>query len=65
MKTKHGMLSGTILLVVCSASLSAQWGKFQDPAVPRDGKGQVRIDCAWTRRRRERRMANRISPATG
>ena len=38
-------ISSAVVLLVCSVSLSAQWGKFQDPSVPRDGKGQVRIDA--------------------
>jgi hypothetical protein len=33
------------LLCLCSVSLSAQWGKFNDPAVPRDAKGGVRMDA--------------------
>jgi hypothetical protein len=33
------------LVCVCSVSLSAQWGKFQDPSVPRDAKGAVRMDA--------------------
>jgi hypothetical protein len=36
--------AGAVLLLVCSVSLSAQWAKFQDPAVPRDAQGQVRLD---------------------
>jgi hypothetical protein len=35
----------TVLLLVCSVPLAAQWGKFQDPGVPRDAKGEVRIDA--------------------
>jgi hypothetical protein len=34
-----------LLLLVCSVSLSAQWTKFQDPGVPRDEKGGVRMDA--------------------
>jgi hypothetical protein len=38
--------SGAVILVfICSISLSAQWGKFQDPGVPRDAKGAVRMDA--------------------
>jgi hypothetical protein len=33
------------LVCVCSISLSAQWAKFQDPSVPRDAKGAVRMDA--------------------
>src|SRR5688572_32076605 len=42
---KHTSAGAVVLLLVCSVPLSAQWGKFQDPSVPRDGKGQVRIDA--------------------
>src|SRR5688572_16911707 len=35
-----------ILLVLAgSVSLSAQWPRFQDTAVPRDAQGRVRIDA--------------------
>ena len=34
-----------ILLLACSVSLSAQWPKFRDAAVPRDAQGRVRIDA--------------------
>jgi len=37
--------SAVILLLVWSVSLSAQWGKFNDSAVPRDAKGAVRMDA--------------------
>ena len=33
------------MLLLCSVSLSAQWGKFNDPALPRDAKGAVRMDA--------------------
>ena len=38
-------ISGAVILLLCSVSLSAQWGKFTDPSVPRDAKGGVRIDA--------------------
>jgi hypothetical protein len=38
-------ISGAVILLLCSVSLSAQWGKFADPAVPRDAKGGVRMDA--------------------
>ncbi|HVQ13702.1 MAG TPA: hypothetical protein VMS40_08930, partial [Vicinamibacterales bacterium] len=38
-------IAAVVLLLVCSVSLSAQWGKFQDPSVPRDAKGIVRMDA--------------------
>ena len=34
-----------ILLFVCSVTLSAQWGKFEEAGVPRDAKGGVRMDA--------------------
>ena len=34
-----------VLLLVSSVSLSAQWPKFRDAAVPRDPQGQVRVDA--------------------
>jgi hypothetical protein len=37
--------SGAVILLLCSVSLSAQWSKFKDPAVPRDAKGGVRLDA--------------------
>ena len=38
--------SGTVvLLLVCAASLSAQWAKFQESGVPRDAKGGVNMDA--------------------
>jgi hypothetical protein len=38
--------SGTVIvLLACSVPLSAQWTKFQDTSVPRDGKGGVRMDA--------------------
>ena len=42
---KHVMPTTLLLLVVYAVSLSAQWGKFQDPSVPRDAKGEVRMDA--------------------
>jgi len=34
-----------VFLLLSSIALSAQWGKFADPAVPRDAKGGVRMDA--------------------
>ena len=34
-----------LFVVMGSLTPSAQWGKFTDPAVPRDGKGGVRMDA--------------------
>jgi hypothetical protein len=42
---RHAISGAVVLLLVCSVSLSAQWGKFQDPSVPRDAKGMVRMDA--------------------
>src|SRR5688572_25274467 len=33
------------VLVACSTSIAAQWPKFQETGVPRDAKGQVRMDA--------------------
>src|SRR5687767_12261450 len=41
-RTLFGLLS---LVVVGSASLAAQWPKYPAPGVPRDDKGQVRMDA--------------------
>jgi hypothetical protein len=42
---------GTALIAVAalSTSVSAQWPRFQAPGVPRDEKGQVRMDAATPR----------------
>ena len=42
-KAVYGVIGG--VLVACSASVAAQWGKSPDPTVPRDAKGQVRKDA--------------------
>jgi hypothetical protein len=34
-----------VFVALGSIALSAQWGKFSDPAVPRDAKGAVRMDA--------------------
>src|SRR5688572_13055266 len=34
-----------VAVVVCSASLSAQWPKFQDSGVPRDAQGRVSMEA--------------------
>src|SRR4029453_3445673 len=33
------------ITTACTVSLSAQWPKFVEPGVPRDGQGQVRMDA--------------------
>ena len=33
------------VVVACSVSVAAQWAKFPDPSVPRDAKGNVRMDA--------------------
>jgi hypothetical protein len=45
---KQTMAIASVLLL-CSAGLSAQWAKHQDPGVPRDAKGGVRIDAPTPR----------------
>ena len=43
-------IPGAIAIVVaCSASLAAQWPKFQTPGLPRDAKGQARMDAPTPR----------------
>jgi hypothetical protein len=42
---RHTTSCAAVLLVLSSIALSAQWGKFADPAVPRDAKGGVRMDA--------------------
>jgi hypothetical protein len=42
-KAVYGVI-GTVL-VACSASVAAQWGKIVDPSVPRDAQGRVRKDA--------------------
>ena len=39
---RHTLSGAVVLLLLWSVAISAQWDKFQDPAVPRDAKGQVR-----------------------
>jgi hypothetical protein len=41
----RGALSASMLVVLCSAAVAAQWPKFQTPGLPRDAKGQVRMDA--------------------
>jgi hypothetical protein len=44
------MATGAIVLAVASsASLAAQWPRYQVPGVPRDEKGQVRMDAPTPR----------------
>jgi hypothetical protein len=33
------------IVAACSVSIAAQWPKFQESGVPRDAKGQVRVDA--------------------
>ena len=42
---KYTTSGAVIFLSICSVSLSAQWGKFQDAGVPRDAQGRVRMDA--------------------
>ena len=42
---KHAVARAIVLLLLCSVSLFAQWGKFQQAGVPRDAKGAVRMDA--------------------
>ncbi|HZM96156.1 MAG TPA: hypothetical protein VFB92_22190 [Vicinamibacterales bacterium] len=42
---KHAISVAVLCVLLCSASLAAQWGKFQEAGVPRDEKGQVRMEA--------------------
>jgi hypothetical protein len=42
---RYAPFCAVVLVLTWSLSLSAQWPKFQDRGVPRDAKGQVRIDA--------------------
>ena len=42
---RHTTSCAAVLLVLSSIALSAQWGRFADPSVPRDAKGGVRMDA--------------------
>src|SRR5688572_18290155 len=44
-KRMRKALAATAVLVAGSASIAAQWPKFQEAGVPRDAKGQVRMDA--------------------
>ena len=39
----------TCLVMTCSISLAAQWPVMKDPTVPRDEKGNVRMDAPTPR----------------
>src|SRR5580704_15514738 len=38
-----------IIVTICSASIAAQWPKFQAPGVPRDAEQRVRMDAPTPR----------------
>ena len=42
MKAAYGVIG---VVVACSVSVAAQWGKVPDPSVPRDAQGNVRKDA--------------------
>jgi hypothetical protein len=42
---RQAIASAVVVLLLCSISLSAQWGKFQEAGVPRDAQGRVRMDA--------------------
>ncbi len=46
---KRAILNAVGVVVVCSISVAAQWGKVVDPTVPRDDKGAVRMDAPTPR----------------
>ncbi|HKE84749.1 MAG TPA: hypothetical protein VKB50_13395 [Vicinamibacterales bacterium] len=46
---KYVASSAIVLLLAYTVAVSAQWGKFQDAAVPRDAKGAVRMDAPGPR----------------
>lgn len=41
----RGAIAVSLLVAVCSATVAAQWAKFPTPGLPRDEKGQVRMDA--------------------
>ena len=42
MKAAYGVIG---VVVACSVSVAAQWGKYPDPSVPRDAQGTMRKDA--------------------
>jgi hypothetical protein len=48
-RVKNIILGGVCLVAACSISVSAQWPKHPDPSVPRDAKGNVRMDAPTPR----------------
>jgi len=46
---KRAISGAAVLVLVGSVSMSAQWGKFPEPGVPRDAKGQVQMEAAAPR----------------
>jgi hypothetical protein len=40
-----GVIGAIVFAVVCSVSVGAQWSKFPEAGVPRDEKGNVRMDA--------------------
>ena len=45
----RGTISASVLVVMCAAAVAAQWPKFPAPGLPRDAKGQVRMDAPTPR----------------
>ena len=46
----RALWTGLVFVGVFTVSAAAQWGKFPDPALPRDAKGEVRMDAPAPRR---------------
>ena len=41
----RNLLAAVAVAITCSASIAAQWPKFQEAGVPRDAQGRVRMDA--------------------
>ena len=46
---KRAIAAGAVIVTMGSASLAAQWPKYQAPAVPRDAEQRVRMDAPTPR----------------
>jgi hypothetical protein len=49
MRSKVFIVEVVAIVLACSASLAAQWPRYVLPGVPRDDKGQVRMDASTPR----------------
>jgi hypothetical protein len=46
----RALWTGLVFVGVFTVTAAAQWGKFPDPTLPRDAKGEVRMDAPTPRR---------------